>query len=49
MDSLLDYCKKGVEDGATLVYGGKQVDGPGKRVTTPANTSQPSVTRHDPA
>jgi len=25
-ESLLDYCKKGVEEGATLVYGGKQVE-----------------------
>ena len=29
LDSLLEYCRKGVEEGATLVYGGKQVDGPG--------------------
>lgn len=29
LDSLLDYCKKGVEEGATLVYGGKQLDRPG--------------------
>lgn len=27
--SLVNYCKKGVEEGATLVYGGKQVDRPG--------------------
>ena len=29
LESLLDYCKKGVEQGATLVYGGKQVERPG--------------------
>lgn len=26
LDSLLDYCKTGVDEGATLVYGGKRVD-----------------------
>lgn len=26
LDSLLDYVKKGLEEGATLVYGGKRVD-----------------------
>jgi len=29
LESLLDYCKTGIEEGATLVYGGKQVDRPG--------------------
>jgi formyltetrahydrofolate dehydrogenase len=29
LDSLVDYCKRGVEDGATLAYGGKQSDRPG--------------------
>ena len=29
MDSLLNYCKTGVEEGATLVYGGTRVDRPG--------------------
>lgn len=29
LDSLLDYCKTGVNEGATLVYGGKRVDRPG--------------------
>ena len=29
LDSLIDYCKKGLEEGATLVYGGKQLDRPG--------------------
>lgn len=28
-DSLLDFCKKGVEEGATLLYGGKRVKTPG--------------------
>ena len=30
LESLLDYCKKGEEQGATLVYGGKQVDREGE-------------------
>uniref|UniRef100_A0A673C2E0 10-formyltetrahydrofolate dehydrogenase n=1 Tax=Sphaeramia orbicularis TaxID=375764 RepID=A0A673C2E0_9TELE len=29
MDKLLEYCEIGVKEGATLVYGGKQVDRPG--------------------
>eukprot|EP00064_Thunnus_orientalis_P017291 superscaffoldBa00003635_g17372 len=29
MDKLLEYCEVGVKEGATLVYGGKQVDRPG--------------------
>lgn len=29
LKSLLDYCKKGVEEGAKLVLGGKRVDRPG--------------------
>ncbi len=29
LESLLDYCQIGLEQGATLVYGGKQVDRPG--------------------
>lgn len=29
MDKLLEYCDIGVKEGATLVYGGKQVDRPG--------------------
>ena len=28
-DSLMDYIKTGVDEGAKLVYGGKQVDRPG--------------------
>lgn len=30
LDKLLEYCDIGVKEGATLVYGGKQVDRPGK-------------------
>ena len=30
LKSLLDYVKQGLDGGATLVYGGKQVDRPGK-------------------
>lgn len=29
LEKLLEYCELGVKEGATLVYGGKQVDGPG--------------------
>uniref|UniRef100_A0A3Q2TDV3 10-formyltetrahydrofolate dehydrogenase n=1 Tax=Fundulus heteroclitus TaxID=8078 RepID=A0A3Q2TDV3_FUNHE len=29
LDKLLEYCDTGVKEGATLVYGGKQVDRPG--------------------
>ena len=29
LEKLLEYCKTGVKEGATLVYGGKQVDRPG--------------------
>jgi len=29
---LLEYCQTGAEQGATLVYGGKRVDRPGKGV-----------------
>lgn len=30
LDSLLSYVEKGVSQGATLVYGGKRIDRPGK-------------------
>ena len=30
LDSLIDYCQKGVEQGAKLVYGGKRADMPGR-------------------
>lgn len=29
LDKLLEYCEVGVKEGATLVYGGRQVDRPG--------------------
>ena len=29
LEKLIDYCQQGVKEGATLVYGGKQVDRPG--------------------
>ena len=29
MDKLIEYCQKGVEEGATLVAGGKRADRPG--------------------
>ncbi|PWA20014.1 hypothetical protein CCH79_00016081 [Gambusia affinis] len=29
LDKLLEYCETGVKEGATLLYGGKQVDRPG--------------------
>lgn len=29
MDKLLEYCEVGAKEGATLVYGGRQVDRPG--------------------
>ena len=33
MDKLVEYCEIGVKEGATLVYGGKQVDRPGTALT----------------
>lgn len=30
LDKLLEYCEIGVKEGATLVYGGKRVDRPGR-------------------
>ena len=33
LESLLDYCKTGAKEGATLVYGGKQCDRPGNNIT----------------
>ena len=30
LDKLLEYCQTGVEQGATLVYGGKRVERPGE-------------------
>lgn len=34
MDKLLEYCEVGLKEGATLVYGGRQVDRPGT-INTP--------------
>ena len=31
LDKLLEYCQNGVDEGATLVYGGKRVDRTGER------------------
>lgn len=33
LDKLLEYCEVGVKEGATLVYGGRQVDRPGRTHT----------------
>lgn len=33
LDKLLEYCDVGVKEGATLVYGGRQVDRPGRTHT----------------
>lgn len=33
LEKLVEYCDIGVKEGATLVYGGKQVDRPGKNCT----------------
>ncbi|KAG8537022.1 hypothetical protein GDO81_025192 [Engystomops pustulosus] len=30
LDKLIEYCQTGVKEGATLVYGGKQVPRPGE-------------------
>lgn len=30
IEKLLEYCEAGIKEGATLVYGGKQVDRPGR-------------------
>lgn len=29
-EKLMEYCEIGIKEGATLIYGGKQVDRPGK-------------------
>lgn len=33
LDKLLEYCEVGAREGATLVYGGRQVDRPGTLLT----------------
>lgn len=45
LDKLLEYCEVGVKEGATLVYGGKQVDRPGRTHTKPFISKLPSVVR----
>lgn len=30
MNKLVEYCQKGIKEGATLICGGKQVERPGK-------------------
>jgi len=29
LNSLLNYCRQGIEEGAKLIYGGKRVEQPG--------------------
>lgn len=31
LESLLDYCRRGEKDGATLVYGGQRCNMPGEK------------------
>ena len=38
MLSLLEYCQSGLDEGATLVYGGKQVDRPGWLYCDPSDS-----------
>lgn len=33
LQSLLNYCKTGEDEGATLVYGGKRIDRQGKKIS----------------
>lgn len=33
LEKLLQYCETGVKEGATLVYGGRQVHRPGKTLS----------------
>lgn len=37
LDKLLEYCEVGVKEGATLVYGGKQLDRPGRTIFKSSN------------
>lgn len=45
LDKLVEYCDRGVKEGATLICGGKQVQRPGKAtLTAPTpNSIQPEV------
>ena len=38
LEKLLEYCEVGKKEGATLVYGGKQVDRPGMEDSTSYST-----------
>ena len=53
LDSLLSYIKKGQEEGATLAYGGKQLDRPGNtcgdNVSAVPGTPQKAPDILDPA
>lgn len=40
LEKLLQYCEAGVKEGATLVYGGRQVHRPGKTSATAALASE---------
>ena len=48
LQSLLDYCKTGEDEGATLVYGGKRIDRQGKNhfFVHPSLSFQLSILSH---
>lgn len=51
LDKLLEYCEVGVKEGATLVYGGRQVDRPGtvqRRPTSNNKCSWPLIVNTEP-
>lgn len=41
LDKLLEYCEVGAKEGATLVYGGRQVDRPGRLQPLPQPGPRP--------
>lgn len=44
LDKLVEYCDRGVKEGATLICGGKQVQRPGKAtLTAPASATELSL------
>lgn len=44
LDKLVEYCDRGVKEGATLICGGKQVQRPGKAtLTAPAPATELSL------
>lgn len=45
LDKLLEYCEVGLKEGATLVYGGRQVDRPGM-MKTRQGASHPIMCSH---